>query len=236
VRIDTGKPSDASHEDDQDPIEQLLLVAYPNPERAGCPGSSVLEDLGKQRVEQNDPVWNHIWHCSPCFAEYKAIRDARWQSEAIQARKRQRIKVAAGALTATLLLVVCLLWIHEKNPVSISPVPDLLATIDLSNAVVLRGGEESHQVNIPPVSKRATELEIILPRFSGTGHYAAAILKSRQAASALAKGFGTATGNDIQAQVRVRLALSSVTPGPYVLALRRQEDTAVYYYPLRIVE
>lgn len=31
---------------ENDPIEELLLRAYPNPERKGCPGSEILQALG----------------------------------------------------------------------------------------------------------------------------------------------------------------------------------------------
>lgn len=56
---------------DSDPIEELLLLAYPNPKRKGYPDHSVLEDLGNLRVADDHPAWEHVWHCSPCFAEFK---------------------------------------------------------------------------------------------------------------------------------------------------------------------
>jgi hypothetical protein len=56
-----------------DPIEELLLTAYPNPERVGCPDRKTLEALGNLARDESDPAWSHIWHCSPCFAEFKSF-------------------------------------------------------------------------------------------------------------------------------------------------------------------
>jgi hypothetical protein len=121
--------------------------------------------------------------------------------------------------------------------VPFSPQASLLATIDLSKTAVLRGPNDgSHELHLPPVSKRATELQIVLPQFSGTGHYVVAILKSRNDESPLAKGSGIATGNDERAEVRVSIDLARVNPGNYLLATWRDADKALYYYPLRIVE
>src|SRR6185312_5577797 len=87
---------------DEDPIEQLLLTAYPNPERKGCPGRSLLESLANQERDQSDPSWYHIWHCSPCFAEFKELRNSRWERERLQAQRRKRMTWGAAAA------VVCL--------------------------------------------------------------------------------------------------------------------------------
>lgn len=238
MKIDTGKPRDGSHDDDQDPLEKLLLVAFPNPERTGCPGPTVIEDYGNQRIE-DESVWEHISRCSPCYAEFKLVRDTRWQKEAEQKRRRKRLKAAAATLGVALLLAIGLtfVFVRRKPPMPFSPQPSLLATIDLSRTVVLRGpSDNSHELHLPPVSKRATELQIVLPQFSGTGHYVVAILKSRTDESPLAKGSGIATGNDGHAEVRVAIYLSRVNPGDYLLATWRDADKALYYYPLQIVE
>jgi hypothetical protein len=38
-----------------DPIEELLLRAYPNPERKGCPGSETIQALAKQGSSPQPP-------------------------------------------------------------------------------------------------------------------------------------------------------------------------------------
>ena len=237
MRIDTGKPRGGSHDDDQDPIEELLLTAFPNPERTGCPGPTVIEDYGNQRID-DESVWEHISKCSPCFSEFKLVRDTRWKAEAKKERQRKRRLAAVAAAAAVLLLAIGItyLLLNRKPAASFSPQPSLLATIDLSKASVVRGaGDGSHELHLPPISKRATELQIIMPPFSGTGHYVVAILRSRNDEAPVAKGSGIATGSDAHAEVRIGIDLSRLEPGDYLLATWRDADRALYYYPLQIV-
>src|SRR5579862_4635071 len=95
-----------NHSHDSDPIEELLLTAYPNPERKGCPDRQVLESLANQQRDERDSNWYHIWHCSPCFADFKALRDARLERERARARRRKRVLWvgAAAALAMTVFL------------------------------------------------------------------------------------------------------------------------------------
>jgi hypothetical protein len=57
-------------------IQQAVLRNYPNPQRVGCPGSDVIRDLAersaKLEIVQNKD-WEHVKHCSPCYAEYLEI-------------------------------------------------------------------------------------------------------------------------------------------------------------------
>ena len=236
MKADTGKLRDDSHGDDRDPIEELLLLAFPNPERQGCPGATVIEDYGNQRI-QDESVWEHISHCSPCFSEFKLVRDARWKREAAQAHQRKRWKVTAIALAVALCCGLGFLLLKTSPRQPFTSQPSLLATIDLSKTSILRGGSnESQELHLPPISKRATELDIVLPPFSGTGHYAVAILRSKSDERALARSAGVATGTDARSDVRVAIDLSKLTPGDYLLATWHDADKALYYYPLRIVE
>ena len=57
-------------------IQQAVLRNYPNPERIGCPGTLVIQDLAARSarleiVQSKD--WEHVTHCSPCYAEYLEI-------------------------------------------------------------------------------------------------------------------------------------------------------------------
>src|SRR5689334_20698224 len=108
------------HSHDQDPIEQLLLTAYPNPTRKRCPGRSVLESLANQQLDQSDPNWYHIWHCSPCFAEFKELRDARWEREARQEQRRKG--VIWGTVAAVLLFAAVLVLWKIRSPGGPAPV------------------------------------------------------------------------------------------------------------------
>ena len=67
-----------------DPFEELLLRAYPNPERKGCPGSQALQDAAEEPVSFDHPTLQHIRQCSPCFAEFRVFRDARRSRDRLQ--------------------------------------------------------------------------------------------------------------------------------------------------------
>ena len=57
-------------------IQEKTLTAYPNPQRTGCPGSERLKETAERTDYDRlfeEPVWEHITHCSPCYQEYLEI-------------------------------------------------------------------------------------------------------------------------------------------------------------------
>ena len=64
-------------------IQKKTLTAYPNPQRTGCPGGEQLKQTAQRTDYEhlfNEPVWEHITHCSPCYQEY---------SEFVRKRKKR---------------------------------------------------------------------------------------------------------------------------------------------------
>jgi hypothetical protein len=63
----------------QKKLQQAILTSYPNPNREGCPGEEVLEDLARRAAEQGtlegDEHWEHVTHCSPCYREFLDARE-----------------------------------------------------------------------------------------------------------------------------------------------------------------
>ena len=60
--------------------QKAVQVSYPNPERHGCTGIEVLQDLAvrsarHQEIEE-DKHWKHVIHCGPCYQEYLDLRAA----------------------------------------------------------------------------------------------------------------------------------------------------------------
>jgi len=94
-----------------DLLEQGVSRNFPNPERAGCPHSSVLRDiafhkLGLAEVEQ----WlQHLSACSPCFQEFSGFR-----KEA--ANRRRRTYGIAGAAAVLIFSVAAWLWARSLPP------------------------------------------------------------------------------------------------------------------------
>src|SRR4051812_44810991 len=83
-------------------LQQSILRNYPNPERMGCPGRAAIEAAAERRVPPEDPNWQHVRHCSPCYEEYLQARD-RVLSER---RHRRRVRVGAIAAGVTAVIVI----------------------------------------------------------------------------------------------------------------------------------
>ena len=67
----------------QNEIQGAILRSYPNPDRRGCPGDSVVRTLAMNPdnitdEDENDEqcAWYHITHCSPCYASFLTLRNA----------------------------------------------------------------------------------------------------------------------------------------------------------------
>jgi hypothetical protein len=219
------------HSHDPDPIEQLLLTAYPNPERKGCPGRVVLESLANQERDESDPNWYHVWHCSPCYAEFKELRDARWERERLQARWRKR--AVWGAVAAACIAAIVVLWSLQSHR---APAPAQVAsiTINLFNVEAQRGAGQETKIELPPLPRAIDNVRIILPRFSEAGMYTVAVLQSKQSGSALALAKTRTVANDQQLVLNVQFNLVNAPAGNYLLGTRLDEGDLVYYYPLKI--
>ena len=67
----------------QSEIQRAILRNYPNPDRQGCPGDATVRNLAanpdsiKAEDEADEQgVWYHITHCSPCYASFLELRAA----------------------------------------------------------------------------------------------------------------------------------------------------------------
>jgi hypothetical protein len=220
------------HSHDSDPIEQLLLTAYPNPERKGCPGWSVLESLANQKRDQSDPNWYHIWHCSPCFAEFKELRDARWERERLQAQRRRKA-IWGTVAAATCLAMVFVFWRVRTHR---GQVPAQVAQIrvDLSNIETQRGASQEMKLALPPLPRAIDDVHIILPLFSEPGTYTVAVLRSKRSNSALVLATSRTIANGQRLELNIRFNLLNAPTGDYLLGTRFDDGDLIYYYPLRI--
>ncbi len=222
---------------DDDPIEEILLTAFPNPGRVGCPPPETLEALGQRRIGRDDPAWDHVWHCSPCFKDFKEIRDRRLAAIARDEENARR-KHRTSVLTAATLAAACLIGILFFSTSRIRSLRGTTSVqVDLSKASTFRSPAEDDGKVLATLPTKLDELHITLPRFSLKGRYVFAILKSRSESAAIALGSASTTGTDVQATLVVTLDLSTAKPGRYFLATRREEqgqEDAAYYFPVLI--
>lgn len=227
----------AEQPEDDNPIEEILLQAFPNPERVGCPPPETIRALGERRIGRDDPAWDHIWHCSPCFADFKKIRDARLAevegAERAARRKRTATIWAAAVVAFACIFAVVLFTVNRVRGTAV-------VAVDLANEGVVRGlGEDDagkHRV-LATLPRKLDEVHVTLPLFSRPGRYVLAVLKSRSESTAIALGSATTTGNDSKVALVVTFDLSSAKPGRYYLGIRREEqgqEQAAYYYPVLI--
>lgn len=223
--------------DDDNPIEEILLNGFPNPERVGCPPSETIQALGDRRIGRDDPAWSHIWHCSPCFAEFKKIRDKRLAE--IEGAERKAARNRRVSIWATAALVCgCLIAVVVVGGQHIRSLRGTaVVAVDLTNAGPFRGQAEDDGHVLATLPRKLDELHITLPLFSPEGRYVAAILKSKSEGTAIVLGSATTAGTSPKLTLVVTLDLSTAKPGRYYLATRREEqgqEEAAYYYPVLI--
>ena len=218
---------------DDNPIEEILLTGFPNPGRTGCPPTEVIEALGNQKLGRDDPAWHHIWSCSPCFRDFKVIRDARVERVERayrQERTRRRFLVAAAAVV---LLVTAgyFLLIGTRSGVARG---FAVVSIDLSNSGVVRGAEPDGDAPVAQLPRKLDEIHLKLPTFSPHGRYVIAIVGSKAENAAVALGSAVTKGPEAQPTIIVTLDLSSAKPGRYFLETRLDETSrpgVLSYYP-----
>ena len=51
-------------------LQAAILKDYPNPDRVGCPADAMVREVAFREELTKDEVWEHITHCSPCYAEF----------------------------------------------------------------------------------------------------------------------------------------------------------------------
>jgi hypothetical protein len=222
---------------DDNPIEEILLTGFPNPERKGCPPPEVIDALGNRKLGRDDPAWRHIWSCSPCFTDFKAIRDARVariERADKQAKTRRQFIVAAAATASVAAAGYFLVAdVRSKPPRGVSVI-----TIDLTNAGAVRGSAPTGDAPVAQLPRKLDEIHLTLPTFSRRGRYSVAILESRSESTAVALSSAIARGTEANPTILITLDLSEAKPGPYFLGIRLEEEGQqgiASYYPVVVI-
>lgn len=221
---------------EDNPIEFILLNGFPNPERKGCPSSEIIQALGNRELGRDHPAWQHIWNCSPCFSEFKAIRDARLAriegAERRQRTRRRFVAAAAASATAAIGGYFVVSEIRSKPARGFAVV-----AVDLTNAAAIRGANQKPDAPVAELPRKLDEIHLTLPRFSRIGRYVVAVLQSQSENAAIALGSAQATGTEEHPGVVVSLDLSEARPGRYFLGTRfveQGQQGAPSYYPVTI--
>ena len=57
-------------------LDAVFRGANPNPTRQGCPPRDVLVALSRRERDMDDPAWDHLLECSPCYGEVRDMQRA----------------------------------------------------------------------------------------------------------------------------------------------------------------
>lgn len=203
-----------------------MLQAYPNPERTGCPGVEKLQAMAAKTVPRHDPAWEHLWKCSPCFAEFVQFRNAQ------TARRRWR-QILIWAPVAALLLITLTLGVERllfrKTPASPQYDAAVFNFEGSPQGNVVRGespnrGATNAKVQHLPAKKIA--LTIYLPRGSDEGEYAFEFLDTNEAVRDSATAHAVIDRG--LTRFEIVMDLSKFQVGEYAVRSRRLPDGSWY--------
>jgi hypothetical protein len=193
-----------------DALGRGLLKEFPNPERAGCPGSDVLRRIASHAMPLAEAEnWlDHLTSCSPCYSDFSEL----------QASYRHRRMQTILAIAASILVVVAVagwaLFFKQKGPLVVQT-----AVLDLRNRSVPRGGEPTPGEQPLEVSREVKRLNVYLPLGSAEGPYELRIAITT--GSAIFTTNGVASLKDGVTSIEAAVDLSSASSGRYVLQIRR---------------
>jgi hypothetical protein len=212
-------------------IDEVLSNANPNPARTGCPQRAVLSELARHKRGLDDPAWQHLLKCSPCYRDFLAfLKDsARPGASALLPWRNRRL----AAIAVALVLVAALggFWLSRRpaeqrvarSESSASLSPTLQAEIDLRKYAVSRSEREAEGVLAPiQIPSDVVELTLLLPVGSEPGPYDVQLLDPNLASRASAHGTGERVNYIVT--VKVSVDTRAVPAGNYQLALRRVGD------------
>ena len=208
----------------EDEIDELFARANANPSRIGCPSRDVLIGLARKQRPITDPAYEHLAKCSACYREFRGFQQ--WLGDRPSWR---RWWLAAAALL--IIAVAGSVWFAFGSRSSTTrgeePSPEQTVQLDLRQYSVTRNEEQKHERGPIALMRGRLNATILLPVGSDPGKYEVQVLDSNLRSRATS--VGDAQIRDFVTTVRATLDLSSLDPGTYQLALRREgEDWRLY--------
>jgi hypothetical protein len=202
--------SDRDEKRIMDALGRSLLKEFPNPERAGCPGSDVLKRIASHEIPlpEAEKWLDHLTSCSPCYGDFSQFQAAH------QRRRTQRLlAIAASILIAIGIAGWVLLQKHNE------PLIAQTAVLDLRNRSIPRGTEPNPAESPVEVNHAASHWNIYLPLGSSEGQYDIRIVTP--SGEILFAAGGTAKLADQITSLQIPASLSSSRSGRYVLQIRK---------------
>lgn len=236
-------------DDDLRELQKLLqsaaLKAYPNPERKGCPGTKVLDEMAEASAPFKHPLYEHVATCSPCLQEMLELRGQKLRARKARSRKQLRFVMGLAATAAILGLVAFLLRymrpsVPQRQNAQVtsngndSQDKQLLAgVLDYRTLPAQRGSGESGAP--PQVLKKLTRrLTILLPVRSEAGDYEIEIRRASDMSRVEAYQATAFKGNDKVLKLQFEVNLSKLSSGSYFAAWRHFGTTSWDFGPFLI--
>jgi len=193
-----------------DALGRGLLKEFPNPERAGCPGSDVLRKIASHEMPlpEAEKWFAHLTSCSPCYSDFSQL-----QAGYKRQRTRKLLAIAASIFVVAGIAGWALLF-RQKGPVVAQT-----AVLDLRNRSVPRGGEPNPGERSLEVNRQVRRLYVYLPLGSTEGPYDLRIATT--AGSTVFATNAVASLKDGVTSIEAAVDLSSASSGRYVLQIRR---------------
>jgi hypothetical protein len=209
-------------------IQEAILSAYPNPERHGCPGEAVLRRLAAYDSPlTDDPAWDHVTHCSPCYAEFLVLSNNK-KSANRRARLQRRTVLAAAAL------ILIGFWLffrfkpeqfpqqaRRKTPVILASATPRPAYLEFEPPLSRRASPAPENSPGEPLRLPLANLDLTLalPPGGSPGPYQLEI-REQPAGSPLVSANGLATVDQQRVLLKTRINLTALKKGSYSLAVR----------------
>jgi hypothetical protein len=211
-----------SRDDDNKPIENILLHANPNPERLGCPAREELISLALRVRGADDPLWAHVSECSPCYADVRELQ-ARHD---VPLEPKPRPMWLGLAAAAALFIVTGGTWYlisaGSPNPPAIVARTLPSTVLDLRPYAVSRSEEVPKPAGSLLLGRKVQIVVLVLPVASAEGEYSLRILDAdlnprlaTSAVAALVKG---------DTSITKELDLTELQSGRYTLAIKREPE------------
>jgi hypothetical protein len=228
-------------------IKRFFSTAFPNPDRKGCPGQTILRAIANNTLPLDHPALAHVASCSPCFSEVERL------SNEIKPARRRRFQLLAAAVVIAVLGAV-VLWTARRGPVqlpSISqakkaptqsvrvPRPQTFTRtpinipLDLRPFSPIRTVAPPREVPALTVPAELVNLQLTLPLGSDDGSYEVQI--EAPGGQVLTRANGRATLIIGDTRLEIILDLSGIAPGNYTM-LYRHVDASWHRIPLSITK
>jgi len=233
-------------------LQEALLRNYPNPDRTGCPGPAILQEMAQREFPHEDPFWDeHVSHCSPCYREFLDFRN---RVLALESRKQRNASYAVAVVVILLVTVGSIYFFTRQSPGTTgaakvttpqdSTVPQIspgqrpvdsvavAAVLNLESESITRSvpvGTPNVGGEIQRIPRGRLDLSIYLPVGSEAGHYEVQLLKNPTDQSPFDNFTGTAQIENGLTILRITPDFSTYQAGTYILAIRRGAGAWRYY-------